>query len=136
MDEYRIMSPNNVLDLTPGITPRSYNNPAFKVFTFSSDTLKATDYTSLNCDLAAMPAQFNSYYTFSTAYAMHGLLGGSLAQLFPALVTDNAKQALYREDYFSGHNSPAYITDTNWPVFWCGIGKMEQQEFIDCVNSY
>jgi hypothetical protein len=67
---------------------------------------------------------------------MHGLLGGSLAQLFPALVTDNAKQALYREDYFSGHNSPAYITDANWPVFWCGIGHMDKQGFIDCVNAY
>ena len=105
MDEYRIMSPSDVLDITPGITPRSGNNPAFKVFTFSCDTLKATDYTSLNYDLAAMPAQFNSYYTFSTAYFVQGLLGDSLAQLFPALVTDNAKQALYRGDYFSGHNS-------------------------------
>jgi ABC-type uncharacterized transport system auxiliary subunit len=56
--------------------------------------------------------------------------------LFPALVTDNAKQAIYRGDYFSGHNSPAYITNTNWPVYWCGIRNMEQQELIDCVNAY
>ena len=54
MDEFRIMSPGNVLDITPGITPYFGNNPAFKVFTFSGDTLTATDYTSLNYDLSAM----------------------------------------------------------------------------------
>ena len=139
MDEFRIMAPNNVLDITPGITPYFDNNPAFKVFTFSRDTLTATDYTSLNYDLATMPAQFNSYYTFSTSYSMHGLLDNSLAQLYPALATDNAKQTLYRANYYSGRNyTNAFnpITNTNWPVFWCGIGKMDQKGFIDCVNNY
>ena len=84
MDEYRIMSPGNLADTTPSIAPYFGNNPAFKVFTFSRKTLKATDYTSLNYDLATNPAQFNSYYTFSTAYSVQGLLNDSLAQLFPA----------------------------------------------------
>jgi hypothetical protein len=136
MDEYRIMSSSEVLEITPAIAPYFGNNPAFKIFTFSRDTLKPTDYSILNYDLTTNLGQFNGYYTFSTAYAMQGFLGDSLAQLFPALVTDNAKQALYRGDYFSGHNSPAYITNTNWPVYWCGIRNMEQQELIDCVNAY
>jgi hypothetical protein len=55
--------------------------------------------------------------------------------LFPALVTDDAKQALYRGNYFPGHNTPDYITNTNWPVFWCGIGHMDEKGFIDCVIS-
>jgi sphingomyelin phosphodiesterase acid-like 3 len=136
MDEYRIQSSSDVIEITPSISPRSGNDPAFRVFTFSRDTLKPTDYRTLNYDLAINPEQCSNYYSFSTAYAMQGFLGDSLAQLFPALVTDNAKQALYRGDYFSGHNSPVYITNTNWPVYWCGIGKMAQQEFIDCVNAY
>ena len=139
MDEFRIMSPGNVAELTPGITPRNGNDPAYKVFTFNHDTLAATDYTSLNYDLASLPPQFNNYYTFSTAYSLLGPLNGSLAQLDPLLVTDSARQALYRRYYFSGHGySSAYmpITDTNWPVFYCGIGQMDQQGFIDGVNSY
>jgi sphingomyelin phosphodiesterase acid-like 3 len=143
MDEYRILSPYDVLDVTPAISPYFGNNPAFKVFTFSYDTLKPTDYSSLNYNLATNPGQFNSYYTFSTAYSVQGLLDNSLAQLFPALVTNNAKQALYRGYYFSGHNYSIPITNTlnpitntNWPVFWCGIGNMDQQDLIDCVNSY
>jgi hypothetical protein len=143
MDEYRIVSPGIPADTTPSIAPYFGNNPAFKVFTFSGDTFKATDYTSLNYDLATTPAQFNSYYTFSTAYFMYGFLNDSLLQLYPKLAVENAKQQLYREHYFSGHNytipvtgtiNP--ITDKTWPVYWCGIGHMDEQGLIDCVNSY
>ena len=69
MDEYRILSSSDVLEITPSIAPYFGNNPAFKVFTFSHDTFKPTDYSSLNYDLATNPEQFNSYYTFSTAYS-------------------------------------------------------------------
>jgi sphingomyelin phosphodiesterase acid-like 3 len=140
MDEYRIMSPGNVLDITPGITPRSGNDPAYKIFTFSSNALKPIDYVSLNYSLAAAPAQFNSYYTFSASYAIRGLLGDSLAQLYPALATDNTKETLYRTYYFSGHYlgsaPPNPITDRSWPLFRCGIGIMDKTDFITCVNSY
>ena len=136
MDEYRIVSSSNVLDITPGISPRSGNNPAFKVFTVFSDSFEPANYISLNYDLAAMPGHFNSYYTFWGAYFMPGLLDDSLTQLFPALVTNNAKQTLYRSYYYSGYNILNPITNTNWPVYWCGIGKMGQQELIDCVNAY
>lgn len=143
-DEFRIMSADNVLDITPSISPVFGNDPAFKIFTFTQNTFTPTDYRSLNYDLAAMPSQFASYYTFSTAYSMRGSLNSSLAKLYPALVTNNAKQGPYREQYNSGNNSIDSstnmnwnpITYPNWPVFACGIGKMEQQDFVDCVNSY
>jgi len=143
MDEYRILPSSDVLEITPAIAPYFGNNPAFRVFTFSHDTYKPVDYRSLNYDLATNPEQFDSYYTFSAAYSMQGLLNNSLAQLYPALLTDNAKQTLYRGHYFSGHNysipvtntfNP--ITNTNWPVYWCGIGNMGEAEIVACVNSY
>jgi sphingomyelin phosphodiesterase acid-like 3 len=143
MDEFRIYSGANVLEITPSITPYFGNNPAFKVYTFSQDTLKPIDYSSLNYDLATGPSGFNKYYTFSEAYSLQGPLGTSLTQLYPALATNKEKQALYRGHYFSGHNysipitsTMIPITDTNWPVFWCGIGNMGQTEFVNCVNSY
>ena len=52
MDEYRILSPGNVLEQLPGISPCFGNNPAFKVFTIAKDTLTATDYDSFYYDLA------------------------------------------------------------------------------------
>jgi hypothetical protein len=136
VDEYRILPSSEVVEITPAIAPYFGNNPAYKVFTFSYDTYKPTDYRSLNYDLATMPVKFNSYYTFSAAYSMQGPLEDSLVQLFPALATDNAKQAFYREHYYSGHNASNPITDANWPVYWSGIGEMDQQELIDAVNFY
>ena len=66
-----------------------------------------------------------------------------MAQLYPALVTNSGKQALYRGYYLSGHNYTVpttneivAITNTNWPVFWSGIGNMGETPFIDGVNHY
>ncbi len=143
MDEFRVMSPGNVIEGTPSIAPYFGNDPAFKVFTISRDTLKASDYTSLNYDLASNPGQFNSYYIFSTEYSMPGNLNDSLERLYPELATLNSKQELYRGHYFSGHNytepvgNTFYpITDTTWPVYWCGIGDMDEQSLIHSVNAY
>ena len=79
---------------------------------------------------------FNHYYAFWSAYLLPGLLDNSLTQLFPELVTNNAKQTFYRSAYTSGYNALNPITHTNWPVYWCGIGEMGQQELMDCVNTY
>jgi hypothetical protein len=144
MDDYRILTPSDTLEITPAIAPYSGNNPAFKVFTVSRDTFKPIDYSSMNYDLATNPSQFNNYYTFSAAYSVQGLLDASLTQLTPALVTNDSKQAFYKGFFYSGHNLPVSsadtntnpITNSNWPFYWCGIGKMEQQQFINCVNFY
>ncbi len=144
MDDYRILTDSDALEVIPAIASYSGNNPAYKVFTVSTDTFKPIDYRSLNYDLATNPPQFTTYYTFSVAYSLHGFLDASLVQLTPALVSNASKQALYRGCYYSGYNTPVSaadtqinpMTNTNWPIYWCGIGKMRQQEFIDCVNSY
>lgn len=136
MDEYRILPTSEVVEVIPSISPRSGNNPAFRIVTFSSDSLKSTDYRTLNYDLATTPGQFNSYYTFSKGYFAQGLLDNSLTQLFPTLLTNDTKQASYRGYYYSGNNSLNTINNTNWPNYWCGIGNLGQQEYIDCVNSY
>ena len=136
MDEYRVLSPGNVLEITPAISPVFGNNPAFKVFNVASDTLRATDYQVFNCDLAAQPGRFSSDYRFSATYSMSGFLDVSLSELRPQLVSDGAKQAAYRGNYYSGNNTMNPITDTNWPIYWCGIGEMVEQAFIDAVNAY
>jgi hypothetical protein len=148
MDEYRILPSADALEITPAISPWFGNNPAFKVFTISRDTFKPTDYSSLNYDLSTNPPQFNNYYTFSTAYSAHGLLDASLTQLTPVLVTNQDKQKLYRGHYYSGNNSltpvtyPPFgnsynpITYTTWPVYWSGIGHMEEADIVAGVNNY
>jgi hypothetical protein len=142
MDEYRIYAPGNVLEITPSITPIFGNNPAFKVFSFAQDTSKASDYSSFNYDLATNPTGFNKYYTFSDAYSLQGFLGASRTQLFSEMAVNGDPKALYRKHYFSGHNYSIpvantfnQITDSDWPVYWCGIEKMPKQDLIDCLIS-
>lgn len=134
MDEYRI--PSSALEVSPSISPIDGNDPAFKLLTFSADTFAPIDYTSLNYDLENAPSQFNSYYTYSSAYLVQGILDDTLTELFPLLETSGSQQTLYRKYYYSGHDSASPITDTNWKVYWCGIGNMPEQNVIDCVNSH
>jgi hypothetical protein len=143
MDEFRILTPTTVLEQAPAISPVFGNNPAFKIFTFTTDTYTPVDYRSLNYDLATLPAQFNSYYIFSAAFSLPAPLETSLAQLYPQLATDSAKQALYSSQFNSGNASvnPATtaawnnITPATWPVFRCGMGNMLQQDIVACVNA-
>lgn len=134
MDEFRL--PSGALEGLPSISPIDGNDPAFKLITFSADTFAPIDYSSLNYDLANTPSQFNSYYTFSSAYLVQGLLDSALTELYPLLETSGSRQALYRRYYYSGHDSASPITDANWKVYWCGIGNMAEQDVIDCVNSH
>jgi len=144
MDEYRVISPDVVLEGVPGISPIFGGNPAFKVFTITPNTLAATDYMSFSCDLQSPVPQFNRLYTFSVAYSMQGPLDSSLIELDALLVTSSTQQALYTL-YFANGNTAVNphtqarwnpINSVNWPIFACGISNMGQQEYMDCVNSY
>ena len=70
MDEYRILPSGDVLEQLPGISPCFGNNPAYKVFKMMPGTFIPVDYESFDLNLLARPApkQFQSLYTFSTAY--------------------------------------------------------------------
>lgn len=134
MDEYRL--PDGFLEITPAIAPYFNNDPAFKIFSYNGTDFSFTNYRSMNYNLATKPADFSTYYTFSSAYSLTGLLDATLAALFPTLATSTTKQALYRGYYYSGHDSASPITDLNWPVYWCGIGNTVKQDVIDCINGY
>ncbi len=135
MDEYRIVS-SDPLEITPSISPRSGNNPAFKIITYKNASFEPTNYASWYYDLSTNPTEFHNSYIFSTSYSTQGYLDAALQNLFPALATNTTKQTMYQNSYYSGHNASNPITSTNWPVYWCGIGKMVQQDLIDCVNAY
>jgi hypothetical protein len=136
MDEFRLMSPGNALAITAGISPFFGNNPAYKIFTLDGLSLAPTDYSAVNCNLLVMPAAFNSYYTFSQAYDLEGPLAASLAELFPELLASNAAKMQYQGAFYSGNNALNPITSMNWPVYWCGIGYMDEQEFFTAVNAF
>jgi hypothetical protein len=135
MDEFRILSAGNTLEITAGISPCFGNNPAYKIFTLDSKSLAPTDYAAVNCNLLAKSFQFGSYYTFSQAYNLDGTLAASLTALLPTLNTSGTAQTQYRSAFYSGNNAANTITNANWPVYWCGIEYMDQQKFLNAVNA-
>jgi hypothetical protein len=139
MDEFRLMSPGNTLEITPGISPVFGNNPAYKIFTLDGLSLAPTDYSVVNFNLLAtpLPSQFTNYYTFSQVYSLEGPLAASLAELFPALLAwSSADRLNYWQSFYSGNPTSNPITQLNWPVYWCGIGIMDQSDFFTAVNSF
>lgn len=136
MDEFRILLPNNAVEFAPAISPVFGNDPAFKIVTFTQDTLTPIDYRSLDYDLATLPAQFSDYYTFSATYSVQGPFDDSFPQLYPQILANNARRGLYSGLYQSGHNYANPITAVTWPIFACGIENIAQQDLINCVNAY
>ena len=136
MDEFRMMSPGNALAITAGISPFFGNNPAYKIFTLDGVSLAPTDYSAVNCNLLVPRASFNSYYTFSQAYKLEGPLATSFAELFPMLLASSAAKTQYQYAFYSGTTTGNPITNLNWPVYWCGIGIIDEQEFFTAVNAF
>jgi hypothetical protein len=90
----------------------------------------------VNCNLLAAAAAFSSYYTFSQAYDLEGPLAASLPELFSTLLASNAAKTQYQGAFYSGNNTLNPITGANWPVYWCGIGYMDEQDFFNAVNTF
>ena len=141
MDEYRLILPRGgeaympVIN-APAVSPQYGNNPAFKVLTLRGEDWEPLDYRSISCDLSMPSPVFSAYYVFSEAYSLKTPLEKSLVDLFPRMKNNDSDRKNYARFYYSGHDDANIIDDTTWPAYWCGIGRMDRGEYIECVNSY
>lgn len=154
MDEFRVMPTGDVLFGIPGISPVFGNNPAFKIFTLEQASRMPMDYQSISYNLVAspLPAQFNSLYTFSTAYGAtpDTTLESSFQQLYPQLTTTGTLTPNFINYYDSGNATSYYYPTSattgitvpwnmaniaNWQFYSCGFSQMDEQDYVDCVIS-
>jgi len=142
MDEYRLDVNQNdashtVILVTPAVSPLFGNDSAFKVIRIESSDWTPIDYRSTAYHFGDAAPVFGAYYTFTNAYAPTETgLEPALAALFPRLRTDTTLRRAYSGYYYSGHNEAGPINDINWPAYWCGIGNMTKENYIQCVNTY
>ncbi len=142
MDEFRVLSTGDVLYGIPGISPVFGNNPAFKIFTIAQATQMPMDYQSISYNLAVSPApaQFSSLYTFSTAYGAtpNTTLESSFQRLYPQLTPTAPGTATFLNYYVSSSVTYPWnmANAANWPFYSCGLSQMDEQDYVDCVNSY
>lgn len=141
MDEYRLQindatSSRGALVVTPAISPVFDNDSAFKVLTVDTTSWMPTNYRSIAYHFGDAAPAFGAYYTFASSYSTtESTLDLAMTFLFPHLDTDLSLHRAYAGYYYSGHNSANIISDVNWPAYWCGIGVMLKEDYIDCVNS-
>ena len=139
MDEY-LLSPSDgaedagMIVVSPSISPIFGNDPAFKVMKMWTEAWKLYDYRSVAYHFDDTSPEFGVYYDFSDAYGSDLLLEDALIELYPELATDDEKRQFYSRYYYSGHDGGNPIDNTNWPAYWCGIGKLQQPGYIECVN--
>ncbi len=146
MDEFRVLPTGDVLFGIPGISPVFGNDPAFKIFTVAQATEMPMDYESISYNLTYIfaaspaPAQFSTLYTFSTAYGAtpNTTLESSFQQLYPQLTQTAPGTATFINYYVSSSTTfPWNMANTaNWPIYSCGFSQMDEQDYVDCVNSY
>jgi sphingomyelin phosphodiesterase acid-like 3 len=141
MDEYRlILSFGGEAYMpavnAPAVSPQYGNNPAFKVYSLRGEDWKLLGYRAVSCDLSFSSPDFSTYYVFSEAYSTKMPLKESLVDLYPKMTIDGGDQRHYARFYYAGHDDANIIDDTTWPAYWCGIGRMDRDEYIECVNSY
>jgi hypothetical protein len=142
MDEFRVLPTGDVLFGIPGVSPVFGNNPAFKIFTVAQATQMPMDYQSISYNLTASqaPTQFNSLYTFSTAYAATPgtTLESSFQQLYPLLTPTAPGTAAFLNYYVSSSVTYRWnmANSGNWQFYSCGFSQMDEQDYVDCVNSY
>ncbi len=141
MDEYQLILESEGLAhkaavVIPAVSPQFGNNPAFKLFTFAKEDWEPLDYRSVVCHLDEVPNSFGPLYTFDEAYSTTGPLAESLVDLFPKMKVSTHDRDNYARFYYSGHDDADIIDDRTWPAYWCGIGKMNRTEYVECVNSY
>ena len=141
MDEYRLILDRDgeaykATIVTPAVSPQFGNNPTFKVLTLRGEDWKPLDYRSVSCDLNLSSPDFSTYYVFSEAYSTEMPLEESLVDLFPKMKNNDGDRKNYTRFYYAGHDDANIIDDTTWPAYWCGIGRMDRDEYIECVNNY
>lgn len=141
MDEYRLIldrdgEATKATIVTPAVSPQYGNNPAFKVLTLRGEDWKPLDFTTISCDLNVSSPDFSTYYVFSEAYSSETPLEESLVDLFPKMKNNDSDRKNYARFYYAGHDDTNIIDDTTWPAYWCGIGRVDRREYIECVNSY
>jgi len=141
MDEYRILfyesdgSPEPVLVIS-AISPQFGNNPAFKVFTADQLNWELQDYHSVAYPFQNQDSVYESLYSFSDAYQLHGPLNSDLVELFPQLSEDEALKTNYIHFYYSDHDASNPINETRWPAYLCAVGNMDKTAYMTCVNNY
>ncbi len=141
MDDFRLFKdkpgvkePASVfMHVTPSVSPKFGNNPAFQIFNYDRTTFELLDYNSYYLDLAAIKKQWAHEYNFNNAYNQKGINRKSLNQIFSDILDDPATRKNYIK-FYPGKSSKSSIK-SKWVGNWSGINNLTDSNFVKMYNK-
>jgi sphingomyelin phosphodiesterase acid-like 3 len=140
MDDFRVLHTSDAarsvaFRITPSLTPKFGNNPAFSVLHYNGRTGDISDITTFNLDLANRggAAKWSFEYCFPTVYGYSMLTASNLAALTDRIRTDQHVRETF-ELYYAA-SAPSPITSDNWRIYSCTQTRFTPDEFSSCVGK-
>lgn len=140
MDTFQLMTISELADIpinyTPSVSPIFGNNPAFKVYSFDTDTQQITNYVTYfypqNSDLAV---KWQKEYSFNRIYqpdCTHCNLISGMRRLAASEVL-----ASYFKKYYAVSTDVEPISAENkWTYYWCGIYTINSIKYKECLRTH
>jgi predicted phosphodiesterase len=135
MDHFRLIfdkshNPLAYIHITPAISPEFGNNPGFEVLTYDTGSFSVADFDTYYYDGAAWKEE----YDFDRTYGKTAYDASNLAAIYNHLSDDAAFRRSF-VDYYDVHNQQGNpITDSDWKVYRCGIGRLTEDDFNACYR--
>ena len=142
MDEFHLFyddeTPVAYSHQIPSISPLFGNNPAYQIFEYSLSQSYVTGYaTRYIHDLDSIEGlpEWSVEYDFNEIYGLESYTVDSLAELTNCLYTDAYIRDIYLNFYNVSNPEQAFVDDTNWPFYICGISNFYLDGFSTCLEA-
>lgn len=112
----------------PAVSPIFYNNAGFASLTLG-DGGAVTNYTAY----ALANGQWAKTFDFGSLYGQNKVTAASMRAASQRIQQDPTVRATWEQAYV-GLGSPG-PTDSNWPIYWCGITQPDPASYAACAAS-
>lgn len=124
--------------ITPSVSPRDYNNPAFRLYKFDDFSGKIHDYEQFYLDLRGANikkmADWVKEYDFLSYYKLKSVSPNELHDLAESLTRSNESPLFeqYLDAYSVKSNKQDCTVNTSW-YHYCAITKLDKKSFQHCL---
>jgi sphingomyelin phosphodiesterase acid-like 3 len=142
MDDFRVIAdasgePALAMRISPAVSPRYGNNPAFTVLLYDRVDGSVADYATFALSNPAkvapgVAADWTLEYVFSRAYGLDHYDAAGLAALAKRIRTDAPVRATYTR-YYAASAAGTELNASNWTAFACAQTTLTPDTFAACA---
>jgi sphingomyelin phosphodiesterase acid-like 3 len=119
---------------TPAISPIFGNNPGFKVFFYSRDTLAIKNYLTYYYLLDSCVPQWRLAYNFNTIYSDAYSACTGVVECMDHMPAHSKLANHYKKFYMLGRNAQPITQQNKWfPDYWCAMRNLTPKAYQNCL---